>query len=190
MVTVYITISTVVHIVSRSCFCATRSVYLLLLTLQVMIPAAVGVCLSWFLVTVPVVTVFTRQTSCSSCWQTCGSKMELDAVYGHLPPLLCQDGHADLRSLNGCYFSLEQDRFWAGAGRILLGLLSHTDPGRPCQRQVNYLHASTWHISIVKIQSFRTEMFVVLLEWEESGSCSSLQPLGVWSQLGRLFWAS
>lgn len=44
MVTVYITISTVVHIVARSCFCATRSVYLLLLTLQVMIPAAVGVC--------------------------------------------------------------------------------------------------------------------------------------------------
>lgn len=63
--------------------------------------------------------------------------MDPDAVSGHLPPLLCQDDHANLYSVNGHFVSLEQNRFWAGSGRILLGLLLHPDPGRTCQWQVS-----------------------------------------------------
>lgn len=75
--------------------------------------------------------------------QTSGSKVDPDTVCGHQPPLLCQDGHADLRSVTGRAVSLEQGRLCDGPGWILLGLLLDTDRGRTCQWQVSN-SASLW----------------------------------------------
>ena len=63
--------------------------------------------------------------------------MDSHAAVGHFPTLLCEDGHAHLCCLDGGNISLEQDRDGPGSRRILLGLLSNTDPGGTRQWQVS-----------------------------------------------------
>lgn len=101
------------------------------------------------------------RNSLFSCLQTTGPKMDPDAVSGHLPALLHQDGHANLCRAHGRDISLEQNRFWAGSGRILLGLLFHTDPGRTCQRQVDDYTGKTVMTNSHVALGFNSILFVV-----------------------------